>query len=298
MNRRPPRPKRGALPTAPHPENQDYSGSSIIFLSSIVKDTRSGLTREMVSNLIRIHHADYQEDLPFWIRQTEGLDPVLEVGCGHGRVTLPLAEAGRVMVGVDSDSDSLDYLRSILEGMSAEIRLRVSLIDTDILDFQPETIFGGVIIPCNTYSTFNVNDRLLLIQKAHTCLKKRGILIISLPNPQGMKEFLTMSRGKDQIEDPDLEDMITHPRTGFPVQVSSRLRTTGESLLWDWIYDHLHPNGLVERAIVTVEHFPTSWEETLAELRRGGFEDVLCQGDFSGGQFHELSPYLILICRK
>jgi len=251
-----------------------------------------------ISELVRIHHADFEDDIPYWIRQTEGDDPILEIGCGHGRVTLPLIAAGRVLVGVDKDSESLSYLRTYLGGIDDETRKRISLIEADILDYQPKTSFGVVIIPCNTYSTFCPEDRPRLLRKVYSWLKEDGVLIASLPNPQQTKEIFSGLHENERNDEPDLEKVITHPETDFPVQVSSRLRATRDSLFWDWIYDHLHPNGQVERFVVTVEHFPRSTVEVLAELEEGGFSDVLCQGDYSGEQFKDSSPYLILICRK
>lgn len=252
----------------------------------------------MVSDLVRIHHAAYRDDVPFWIKQTADLDPLLEIGCGHGRLTLPLLEAGHLLVGVDRDPNSLAYLRGILERMPDEIRQRVSLVKSDILTFHPKVSFAGVIIPCNTYSTFNPKDRIRLLEKANSCLQSEGRLVISLPNPYQMQETLQDLRGKGPSDFTELETIITHPKTGFPVQVSSRLRAGQESLLWDWIYDHLHPNGQVARDLVTVEHFLASEKKILAELEQVGFRDLSCRGDYSGEEYTESSPYLIVSCRK
>jgi len=251
----------------------------------------------MISDLIRIHHAAYRTDLPFWIQYTQGWDPVLEVGCGHGRVTLPLLKAGRIVVGVDRDLAALEYLKSTLGGASDAVRQRARLVNEDILSFVPGISFGAVIIPCNTYSTFNPSGRLKLLKSASSWLGSGGKLIFSLANPLQTTEIFNDLHDKRHVDSPEIEETITHPETGHPVQISSRLRSTADTLLWDWIYDHLHPNGQVEREMVTVEHFLVSKQEILSELQRENFEAVHCLGDYSGEPYSDSSPYLIVVCR-
>src|SRR6266576_2727589 len=49
-----------------------------------------------------------RRDVPFWNRVASGAHgPVLELGCGTGRVTIPLARAGVHMVGVDRSAPML-----------------------------------------------------------------------------------------------------------------------------------------------------------------------------------------------
>jgi cyclopropane fatty-acyl-phospholipid synthase-like methyltransferase len=252
----------------------------------------------MKNDLVRIHHAEYRTDIPFWINRTEGYDPILEIGCGHGRVTLPLLASGREIVGVDNDQESYSYLSDQLRGLESDARQRISLIQTDFLDYTPERVFGAVIIPCNTFSTFNTTKRSKLIRKVFAGLKTEGVFIASIPNPTQTEEILAELHEVEGNEILDQEIVINHPETGFPVQVSSRLRVGEGSLLWDWIYDHLHPDGDLDRVVITIEHFPRSKEELVNELKEGGFREVHCQGDFSEEGYGENSPYLILICRK
>ncbi len=54
-----------------------------------------------------------RRDVPFWRRLALAADgPVLELGCGTGRVTLPLARAGAAMVGVDLSAPMLKRART------------------------------------------------------------------------------------------------------------------------------------------------------------------------------------------
>ena len=252
----------------------------------------------MKSELIRVHHAEYQEDIPFWIHALKGLDPILEIGCGHGRVTLPLLGSGYRLVGIDSDNTPLAFLRKVVATLPKEDQARISLIEGDILDYQPVEKFGGVIIPCNTYSTFNAGSRTKLLEKVVGFLNEGGLFIAGLPNPVLMEQIHRETLEAGPTDPPDSEGVFSHPETGYPVLVSSGLRPGKNSLFWDWIYDHLRPDGEVDRIVATVEHHPATLEQLLEELDRSGFGDVICLGDYESGDYSQSSPYLLLICRK
>src|SRR5438874_377731 len=70
-----------------------------------------------------LDHAGFADDLDFWrnlARQIGG--PVLEVGCGSGRVLLPLARAGFEVVGIDTSAPMLDRLKARLHAEPAAAR--------------------------------------------------------------------------------------------------------------------------------------------------------------------------------
>ena len=51
-------------------------------------------------------------DVPFYVREAAGVKgAVLELGCGAGRILLPLARAGRTGVGLDSSEQMLARCR-------------------------------------------------------------------------------------------------------------------------------------------------------------------------------------------
>src|SRR5919201_1392064 len=54
-----------------------------------------------------------RRDVPFWRRLAlAARGPVLELGCGTGRVTLPLARAGVRIVGIDRSAPMLERARA------------------------------------------------------------------------------------------------------------------------------------------------------------------------------------------
>jgi SAM-dependent methyltransferase len=244
----------------------------------------------MLDDLVRIHHGQYQEDLPFWHAVTRGREPILELGCGHGRVMVSLGKAGRRIVGLDSDPRALASLRASLEGWSTS---PLEVVQADMLSIPFPTIFEAVIIPCNTYSTFSAGERVRLLRGIKRCLVPGGTLSASLPNPVLMEEIHRELSGESDQAEPDVEAVFPHPQTGNPVQVSSQLFPGPETLTWEWIYDHLLPDGRVERSTRSTLHTLASLEVYQEEIEGAGFQVLSLQGDFSGSTYQQDSPYLI-----
>ena len=249
----------------------------------------------MTGNLVQVHHAKYKDDLPFWRSWTKGKDPILELGCGHGRVTIPLARAGRQIVGLDVNWGSIKFLKSELVGDNKDLWKRIDIIQADMLNFHVDRVFGSVIVPCNTYSTLTARDRRLLLGNLTMVLQKKGLFIASVPNPSWIKALHENLWGNDIDSEPDLETIFTHPETGHPVQVSSRLVPTSDGIRWDWMYDQLFPDGRMERSLQSTEHKLSSLEIYQQEFRKVGIKTSAVLGDFNGAGFGEDSPYLIFV---
>jgi SAM-dependent methyltransferase len=251
-----------------------------------------------IHELIRLHHQSYQEDISFWISRTRIGSLILELGCGHGRVTIPLANAGRKVVGIDRDRDALSSLDSQRKTLPEEIRNRILIIQADILDFHSSSIFDAVILPCNTYSTFNHQDRLQLLSGVYRSLRSGGIFITSIPNPElGSILSRSLEEGKDE-QNAELESQFIHPKTGLPVQVSSRLTPTQRGMTMEWIYDLLLPDGNVDRFVVSTEHYLESLKAYEDELIIAGFRSEAFLGDFSGTEYDQDSPFLIMVAKS
>jgi SAM-dependent methyltransferase len=72
-----------------------------------------------------------RRDVPFWrTLAVQAGGPVLELGCGTGRVALPLGRAGATVVGVDRSRAMLDYARR--RARRSRLQRRVHLVRGDI----------------------------------------------------------------------------------------------------------------------------------------------------------------------
>src|SRR5437870_1919360 len=88
-----------------------------------------------------------RRDVPFWrtlALQSDG--PVLELGCGTGRISVPLARAGVSLVGIDRSDAMLARASQRIRRGRLTSRARLIRGDIRALPFQPST-FPLVMAP-------------------------------------------------------------------------------------------------------------------------------------------------------
>jgi SAM-dependent methyltransferase len=107
--------------------------------------------------LYDLENADDPEfDLDFWSWLVESLGArrVLELACGTGRLTLPLARLGCEVVGVDSSAPFLARAAARLaqepSGSGLDLRDRVRLVEGDMRWPEVEGPFDLVMVPFNS----------------------------------------------------------------------------------------------------------------------------------------------------
>jgi SAM-dependent methyltransferase len=242
----------------------------------------------MFAGLYHAHHSLDSEDLPFWLDLArQPADPLLELGCGTGRVLVPLALAGHTIVGLDLDREMLLFLRLSLP---AEARPRAHIFQADFTRFRLELRFGLLLLPCNTYSTLESRRRLDLLSCVRRHLRPDGWFAVSLPNPPLLKRLPASS-------EPEIEQVFPHPLDGEPVQASSAWERTPTHFIVHWHYDHLLPDGRVERTSAETRHTLTSAQTYRDEMISSGFEVLSMYGDFDRSRYTSGSPHLILVAR-
>jgi SAM-dependent methyltransferase len=126
-----------------------------------------------------IECGSYRADLPLWLglaAQRRG--PVLDVGAGTGRVTLPLARAGHEVVALDRDPALLAELRRRADG------LPVSTVTADARSFSLDrgsARFALVLVPMQTIQLLGGPDgRGAFLRCAQRHLTPDGVVAIAI----------------------------------------------------------------------------------------------------------------------
>lgn len=243
--------------------------------------------------LYHAHYSLHQEDLPFWAElAAQGDGPLLELGCGSGRVLLHLAGKGRRAVGLDRSWEMLRFLKEhALPSLPEVRRAQVMVLQGDMTRFHLGLDFKLILLPCNTFSTLPAAGRAATLACISSQLRRGGKFAVALPNPIQLRRL-------PRVSEPEVEDIFAHPLDGEPVQVSSAWERTSQYFLLSWIYDHLLPDGRVERHTAQVRHTLASPEIYLVEMEQVGLQVLDRLGDFDGSPYEPDSPNLIFVAKK
>ena len=76
--------------------------------------------------------------------------PVLEIGCGTGRVTIPVAQVGVDIVGIDNSDGLLKIANEKVKNIK-NIPGNIEFINADMRDFSIDKKFNLVIIPYRAF---------------------------------------------------------------------------------------------------------------------------------------------------
>jgi SAM-dependent methyltransferase len=118
-------------------------------------------------------------DLDFYLTEARNAQPpVLELACGTGRVTLPIAQAGVPIVGVDSSVEMLDRARQKAIKLG---HLPVRWVQADMRDFRLDERFGLALIPARSFlHLLNPEDQIQALANIRNHLVPGGKLALNL----------------------------------------------------------------------------------------------------------------------
>ena len=107
--------------------------------------------------------------------------PVLELACGTGRLSVPLAEDGHDVVGLDVSGSMLGAARRKASAAGVEIEF----VQTDMRSFELDREFALVIVSCNSLSHLVTNEELVgALRRIGRHLAPGGLLAFDVANPQ------------------------------------------------------------------------------------------------------------------
>jgi ubiquinone/menaquinone biosynthesis C-methylase UbiE len=231
-----------------------------------------------------------RRDVPFWTRVArQATGRVLELGCGTGRVSKPLADAGVNLVGVDRSAPMLSRARERFTLPSYPATQLPTLVRSDIrtLPFVDRT-FSMVIAPYGILQSLTrARDLADTLASVARVVRRGGIFGVDLvPDVPKWREYSNrvQLRGRHGAAHLTLVESVRQDRrrgltTFDQCYIERRGRRTTE-----------HRFALTFRT-VTVQAMRT-------RLERAGFEVTSVLGDYDGRPWDSRADVWIILAKR
>ncbi len=172
-----------------------------------MSDTSGADIYERIAELYDWEHDRYDEDLAFYralAKRTGG--PILELGCGTGRVLADLAIQGHYCIGVDASPAMLARARHRLASEAVD----ADLIEAPMQNFSVPRGARLAVIALDSFGHLSHQlEQLAALTAVHSALETDGVLVIDVSNGNNRGD------GRDELvhhitaESDDGESVIT-----------------------------------------------------------------------------------------
>ena len=108
----------------------------------------------------------------------------LDLGCGQGRDSIPMAQMGYSVIGVDVSKVGLEQLDEI----SRKNKFKIKTIVGDIIDFKTRERFDVIVVDRVLHILPDSEERETILSRCRSYLKKGGVLLIA-DTPQNISSF-------------------------------------------------------------------------------------------------------------
>ena len=267
----------------------------------------------------RFYDLDYdpfQDDVAFYLGLAEHTGgPLLELGCGTGRLLVPLARAGFEITGVDLSEGMLQVARGKVAGGMLQVARspeakrsgggkvaelgraaaeRVTLVQADMRTVELPQRFRLAFIAFNSFLHLtSLHDQLQALRAWHQALVPGGLLVIDVdnPNPQQLADI------DGRVE---LQNQWFDPGTGATVlkQVTRTLDAGRQVQHVLFIYDEVFPDGELKRTLAPFDARYLHRFEGELLLDKAGFALEQVYGSYDLDPFTSESDRMIFVARR
>jgi SAM-dependent methyltransferase len=243
------------------------------------------------SELYALTHRGNAGDVAFYGEMCKGAKRVLELGAGSGRLLAALADAKRLLVGLELDRELYRLAKRNLRALPEPKRRAVRVLQADMRAFALPQRFDRVLLPYNAlYCLLGRRAALACFRAARRALEPGGTFILDVWNAEPFQ------RMDEATAADDLEPIVSLRYAGrtWDVFERSRVRRVQQRLDVSYTYVPREGGKSVQIPIAQRYFLPSEVSDL---LQRAGFTIAARYGDFSRRRFGARSAQLIVVAR-
>lgn len=233
-----------------------------------------------------------RRDVAFWqrmARQAGGRAPILELGCGTGRVAIPVAKSGATVIGIDRSESMLARGRKNVR--RARIGSQVKLLRGDIRHLPfPDRSFPLVMAPYGILQSL-LDERVLkaTLKEVSRVLTRKGTfgleLVADLPAWEEYSRHTSL-RG-------------TRGPKGKPIVLIESVKQDRRNHITRFEQEFVEGRGKsASRKKFTLAFRTLSVPQMVQRLEKAGLEVSALLGDYQGGPWDLRADVWIILARR
>jgi SAM-dependent methyltransferase len=226
-------------------------------------------------------------DVQFYVEEAQRAgSPVLELGCGTGRILIPVAQAGVTVTGLDLSVPMLDIARRKVAALGADTQDRIELVEGDMRRFSLGRRFELAMIPFRAFlHLLTPEDERQALECIREHLTDGGLLILNIFDPR--LDIIAAHSGPFGTALKKVSEFI-HPETGhrFVVWDTREYDAERQVVSQYFVHEELDDEGRViskTYAPLTLRYVYRYEMQHLLELC--GYKIEALYGDFRRGLF-------------
>jgi ubiquinone/menaquinone biosynthesis C-methylase UbiE len=237
----------------------------------------------------------FQADIPFYLERALRLGGnTLELACGTGRITIPLAKAGVSVYGLDYSESMLEVLNDKIRKLPLSTGRKLRSIHGDMTNFSLEEQFRLIFIPFRSFQALENDEQALqCLQSVYRHLEDNGQFIINVFRP--LKEMGDWWRNSE--EQLDFTSSLPTGETLTRHSIRSSIHTNERLLYTDYIFRLYRHDGIIEERHDKLRLRYYYGEELRGLLHSTGFRIDEEYGWYDGRPVSEGHEY-IWVCSK
>jgi SAM-dependent methyltransferase len=235
--------------------------------------------------------AEYDSDIPFYLDLTKQTGfPILEVACGTGRLSIPLARHGLRTVGIDFSDHMLDIARAKLRHEPERVRELITFLCEDMRSFDLNEAFRAVLVP--NASVFHLPD-VESVSNCFSCLHNHtmpgGTVVVDV-----VSHYLMANQ---EVGKQILAREGINPSTGLMTrELNKKLLIDHDNQIVRVQHIYVEQAGSAEKRYAFVQDY--RWlekDEGFDLLHSAGFAEVKALGSYDRSPYSIDSSRLILV---
>jgi len=235
---------------------------------------------------------DYSTGLPgdveFYVKEAaEAEGEVLELGCGTGRILIPIAQAGGTVTGLDLAPPMLAICRDKVAREPEEVGKRITLVEGDMRNFDLGKQFALILCPYRAFlHNLTVEDQLATLGCVHRHLAPSGRFVMNVFDP--LLDLIVSRLGKKNAGEHQLDCSYFDGTTQNQVDVYQKRWYDADAQVVHCEFRFIEKLDDGRQRLKTTKTLTLRWvyrREMEHLLARAGFEVVELLGDFDRAPF-------------